>query len=245
MAETAEPPDGEPAATSGIGMDSLAAPTKKGEERALISLERDMRQMKTVNNTLKTENDKLTRNLMILSESNDKLGLDQHKLSQSCDREKNEHRKYLLLSEKLKKELDELKTKNEAERIKLQGLLSEGDAKTGKLNTELHAMQLRLQSESTNLRQTRSGLETLEKKHVGCVPASESGKRGSGERGSVCNSQLPPCDLPQGQAERAAGARPARPAGRRAARHQAGAADNRLRAQQGREQTEKAGRGDR
>ena len=81
-------------------VNTLASPTKKGNDRELISMARDLKLAETTNNNLKDSNENLARDNLLLTEARSKLELQVHKLTKDRDKEANEHKKFMILAEK-------------------------------------------------------------------------------------------------------------------------------------------------
>eukprot|EP01050_Picozoa_sp_SAG11_P011198 SAG11_NODE_1171_length_5613_cov_16.969895_2_plen_246_part_00 len=167
MTEEATPDTRDPGVgeQGGIGNGALSVPTKKGKDREIISLNRDIMQLKSANSAVKSElEDQRTEN-SLLSEAKSELELQVHKLSKARDKEANEHKKWMLAAEKRTKELADHRGKSESERQGLQSRLSEAEAHGSKLAEELKVQAQRMGQESTALRRATSSLLALEKKH--------------------------------------------------------------------------------
>jgi hypothetical protein len=133
-------------------VNTLASPTKKGNDRELISMARDLKLAETTNNNLKDSNENLARDNLLLTEARSKLELQVHKLTKDRDKEANEHKKFMILAEKRGKELDTLAIRTDTERQVAGARMGELDNTILKQEADAKDLMHRLTTESSNLR---------------------------------------------------------------------------------------------
>ena len=164
------------AKASSIGVDKLASPTKKGQDRESLSNARDVERLTHRNNAMLDENDDLRREVKLLVDSESDLRLQFHKLLKQFESESSSLRKSKHLAQQKTHELKQLKRETDSERSTLVAQLNQSMQRCVDLTAEGGDLRKRLGVESAALRHKTDDHDQLEQEHFEQTKMHKSAK---------------------------------------------------------------------